>query len=48
MYACTGSKQEQILGVVCNTLVQENVGMHNSIGFEICNSWYAYVPMAVC
>ena len=32
---------------MCNTLVQENVGLYNGNGLEVCNLWYAYVPMMI-
>ena len=43
-----GANENTMIGVLCNALVQENVGVYNSNSLEVCNLWYAYVPMMMC
>ena len=39
-----GADENTMIGVLCNALIQENVGVCNSNYLKVCNLWYAYVP----
>ena len=43
-----GTNQNTMISFVCNTLVQENVGVYNSNSLEVYNLWYAHVPVMMC